>query len=680
MGSVQCAACGTAVNAGLLFCTTCGSRVGAAAPVDTELDVAPPAVAAEPVPRSEVPTRVEIPVAVGTSEFRRYRDGVLVSGSGARIAELPPGQAPLPLPYGSTDVLRSLGPYDLLSELGRGDTGVVYTAFSRLRAKPCAVKVMIAGEHASEADIQRFREAAARLAQLDHPNIVTVFDAGEDRGRAYFASRYVEGRSFRELMRDVHRTRTPDALEVAVRALAKTARVIQFAHDAGFVHCDIKPGNIIVDGEGEPHLTDFGIAKQRRADKAPLAAGATIVGTPSYMSPEQASGTAALIGPRSDVFSLGAVLYELCTGRPPFVGGESNDTISTIASLLSDAPEPASEVAARQLGWSLAPELEAICHRAIAQDPPARYPSAAALASDLEAWLSKRPVSVGPAGPAQTSRRSLAPGADPRLAKLAALAALAALLATAAGFALVVATTRADMTDATRGLAIDASVAQAATLRDAIEQHMLEGRPDLSRALVNTLRDGRDTRGIDVLRVDRTYAFTDQVTRFAVEARLGDSSALAWARDTWPELPAVVAALRDVALPAIARAPERKAATFAFDPREWEAFLARGEVLAYDSEVAGEPTITVLQPVSNDERCQACHGDVERGVYGLKNAVRAVLVVRRSRAALDQHLRSSEATTLGIGAGTLLGLLGLLWLAGRRSLTPRRPAGDPASD
>jgi serine/threonine protein kinase len=676
MGSVQCAACGTAVNATLLFCTACGSRVGAAAPSDTEQDIAPALLAAATAPRSEVPTRVEIPALTGTGEVRRYRDGVLVSADGARVEEVPAGQAPLPLPYASTDVLRRLGPYDLLSELGRGDTGVVYTAFSRPQAKPCAVKVMIAGEHATGADIQRFREAVARVAELEHPNIVTVFDAGEDRGRAYFASRFVEGRSLRDLMREVHRTRTASALEEAVRALAKAARVLQFAHDAGFVHCDIKPGNIIIDGEGESHLTDFGIAKQRRAEKAPLAAGATIVGTPSYMSPEQASGSAALISPLSDVFSLGAVLYDLCTGRPPFVGEGSNNTILTMASLLGHAPEPASKVAARQLGWSLAPELEAICHRAIAQDPPARYASAAAFALDLEAWLNRPPISVRSARAQPTPRRSAGTKAD---RKLAARVALAAVLALATGFTLVVATARTDTRQAVRALGIDAALAQATTLRSAIEQHMLQGRPDLSRALVDSLRAARNTGGIDVLRTDRSFAFTDQATRFAVEARLGDASALSWASERWPELPAVVRAFREVALPAIARAPERKAATFEFDPRAWEAFLARGEALAYDVDVAGEPTLTVLQPVPNDAKCQACHGDTEQGVYGMKNAVRAVLVVRRSRAVLEQRLRAGNVTALGIGAGTLLVLLGLLWFAVRRSGVLGRPSSEPPS-
>ncbi|MEZ4269087.1 MAG: serine/threonine-protein kinase [Myxococcota bacterium] len=689
MGSVQCAACGVTVKGTLLFCTACGSRVGPDAGSDTELDIAPPppsALAAGPAPgpepasapassptapTSEVPTRVEIPVVAGGGEFRRYRDGVIVGASGVRVAELPQGQAPLPLPYASTDVLRSLGPYDLLTEIGRGDTGVVYAAFSRPRAKPCAVKVMIAGEHATEADIRHFRAQAALGVELDHPNIVTVFDSGEERGRFYFAMRFVEGRSFRELMEEVHRTRAPDALERAVRALAKTARVIQFAHDAGFVHRDIKPGNIIVAANGEAHVTDFGIAKLRRGESVPAAA--PIVGTPSYMSPEQASGDASLLSPRSDVFSLGAVLYDLCTGRPPFVSESSNDTISTFASLLGETPEPASKVAARKLGWSLAPALEAICHRAIAQDPSARYPSAAALAVDLEAWLDKRPISAAPpvtsppvtAPPASASTgrraRAEAPSAvwKPR-------AVAAVVVALAVGFGLVAALTRADLREATRELAIDAALAEAATLQRAISQHMLQGRPDLARELVNTLRDAAATRGVDVVRVDRTLAFTDKVTRIAVEARLGDSSALAWSRDAWPELPGVVQTVKEVALPAIDRATPRKSATFEYDPREWDAFLARGQSFAYESESGGEPMLTVLQPIPNEPKCQACHGDVEQGIYGLKNSVRAVLVVRRSRAAVEQRARGNAGVTAGAAVATAVLLLGLLWFITRR--------------
>jgi serine/threonine protein kinase len=674
MGSVQCAACGASVPGSLTFCTTCGARLTLTEPAAPTASPAPGAPPSRPVAApSEAPTRPEMPIVVQASDLRRYSDDVLTTASGEAPSAALPGNIALALPYPSTDVLRRIGPYDLLSELGRGETGAVYAAFSRRLVRPCALRVMIAGEHAPEADIRRFQQRASRVAALDHPNIVTVFDSGEERGRFYFATRFVEGRAFRALIDDVHRTRSLDVLASAVRVLAKSARALHFAHEAGFVHCDIQPGNILVDAEGEPHITDFGIARQVRVDQLPTMPTATIAGTPSYMSPEQASGSAGLIGPRSDVFALGALLYDLCTGRPPFVSEASNDTISTIMSLLTEPPEPAAALAARQLGWSLAPDLEAICHKAIAQQPEARYSSAAALATALEAWLDKRaltataPLPLAPGAPASTRTRPPAPRRPPY-----ALVALVVAGLVAAGFGFVVSRYDAALDDSARELAVESALADAEVVERAIRQHMLEGRPDLTRSLVRELRAAPAARGIDVLRVDRTPAFNDLSTRLAVEARLAEPSQFAWAQSDWPALPAVVKSLREQAFPKILDDGPAEVAPFEYPTKAWDAMLARGLPVADDGPVGGQAALTVLKPIANDAPCQVCHGGVEQGVYGPKNAIRAVIAVRRSKATLAAQRSGHRAASAGAGIATALALLAALWLIARRHTRERR--------
>ncbi|MCB9730278.1 MAG: serine/threonine protein kinase [Deltaproteobacteria bacterium] len=710
MGSSQCAACGAPLEARLSFCTACGTRI-APPPEPASARVAPEPAAAQPPsaqpqaaplvpPNSEMPTRHDLPVLTDPPPpvsdtgkrgrrpvtgphraLRRYLDGVVVTPEGEEVADAPPDNHADPLPYASTDVLRRLGPYDLLREVGRGETGVVYVAFSRRLVKRCAVKVMLAGEHAPEDELRRLQADARDAGRLNHPNIVTVFDTGAERGRFYCAMPLIEGRSFRDQMLAAHRSLAPSDLAAAVRVLATISRAVDYAHERGVMHRDIKPGNILVDASGQPHLTDFGIARRRPAERsAGVAAG--VVGTPSYMSPEQAHGADDLVGAPSDVFSLGAVLYDLCTGRPPFVSQASpNDTITTIEQLLTRQAEPAGQAARRHLGWTLPPDLEAICHRAIAHDPAERYASAGALAADLEAWLEDRPVSARPVTRRERVRKWVSRNRS-RAAALAVTGTTLLVLASAFGFTAMRSLSAGR--EAVREALLDGALAEVGTLEQAIRMHMLEGRPDLARTLVQQLRKLTELDGVEVVRTDRTLAFSDLATRRAVQERLDGTNAVSWARDRWPGTVERVKTLREVALPAIDRAGEGPARRFQYEAAAWDSLLQRAQLVTREDEVLGERILTVLAPIANDEPCQVCHGDVEQGVYGLRNKVRAVLVVRRSLGESDALLGQARQTTLVVGATTAVALLALFALivrlagvGGRRGWRRRRAVWRP---
>ena len=293
-----------------------------------------------------------------------------------------PRRRPAPLVSGLSG--RTFGDFELLEEIGRGGMGVVYKAQQKGLDRVVALKMILRGEHATPGDLARFQVEAQAAGGLDHPNIVPVYAAGEHEGQAYFSMRHVEGETLSMLL-----ARGPLRARDAAALLATVARAVDFAHQKGILHRDLKPSNILLDASGVPHVTDFGLAKRVRADSDD-AAGLTqtggIVGTPAYMAPEQVSGRRGKTSPASDVYSLGVILYEMITGRPPFQAPTPVDTLLLV--LDQDPVRPG------LLNPKVDPDLELICLKCIQKEPDLRYASAAALAVDLEAYLSGDQLSV----------------------------------------------------------------------------------------------------------------------------------------------------------------------------------------------------------------------------------------------------------------------------------------------
>jgi WD40 repeat protein/serine/threonine protein kinase len=289
--------------------------------------------------------------------------------------------------------VRYFGDYELLQEIARGGMGVVYKARQTSLIRIVALKMILVGQLANAEDVRRFRTEAEAAARLDHPGIVPIFEVGQHEGQHYFSMAYVEGESLaHRVLRGVLPPRETAELT------KKIAQAISYAHIEGVIHRDLKPANVLIDKDGQPRVTDFGLAKrvttEPAAGSAPAVAEHTatgqVLGTPSYMPPEQAAGKIKEIGPLADVYSLGAILYCLLTGRPPF---QAASPLDTLLQVLSQEPVPP-----RQLDASIPRDLETICLKCLEKEPRKRYASAQELVDELRRFLDGQPIRARPVG------------------------------------------------------------------------------------------------------------------------------------------------------------------------------------------------------------------------------------------------------------------------------------------
>ncbi len=282
----------------------------------------------------------------------------------------------------TTHTGRVFGNYDVLEQIGQGGMGVVYQARQRGLGRVVALKLLLAGSRATQAEIKRFHTEAKAAATLKHPNVVAIHEVGEHEGQHYFSMDYVEGQSLAEVIR-----RTPLPAARAARYVRIIAEAIHYAHERGILHRDLKPHNVLIDAQDEPRITDFGLARQIDVESDLTISGA-VLGTPSYMPPEQAAGRRREIGPASDVYSLGAILYDLLTGRPPF---RAETPLDTLRQVIDTEPAPP-----RLVNRKVPRDLETICLKCLAKDPAQRYATAQELTDDLGRFLREEPIHARP--------------------------------------------------------------------------------------------------------------------------------------------------------------------------------------------------------------------------------------------------------------------------------------------
>jgi hypothetical protein len=307
--------------------------------------------------------------------------------------------------------------YEIVRELGRGGMGVVYQARHIKLNRPVALKMILAGSHAGAADLARFQTEAEAIARLRHPNIVQVYEVGEHEGKPFFSLEFCGGGSLEKKLNG-----TPLLPKEAASLVETLARAMQAAHGQKVIHRDLKPANVLLTEDGTPKITDFGLAK--KLDEAGQTQSGAVIGTPSYMAPEQAGGKSAEIGPGADVYALGAILYECLTGRPPFKAATALDTIVQV---VSDEPVPPA-----QLQPKTPRDLETICLKCLHKEPARRYVSAVALADDLHRFQNGEVIAARPVGRLERAAKWVR--RNRRLAGMAAVLLLTLLTATGVSF------------------------------------------------------------------------------------------------------------------------------------------------------------------------------------------------------------------------------------------------------
>lgn len=310
-----------------------------------------------------------------------------LAGMGLRLSDIDPsgpGEPSLKVQNSTpkNPSIRYFGDYELLGEIARGGMGVVYRARQVSLNREVAVKMLLFGEFSSAEFVRRFRIEAEAAASLQHPNIVAIHEIGEHEGQHYFSMDLVEGQTLAELI-----GHKPLPARSAAGMVKTIAEAIDYAHQRGVLHRDLKPSNVLVDASARPRITDFGLAKLVKADHERTSTG-DVLGSPSFMPPEQADRQRAPVGPHSDIYSLGAILYNLLTGRPPFMAETMRETLLQVID-----KEP---VSPRLLNPNVPRDLETICLKCLRKEPLARYATAAEVAQELERWLNGQSIRARP--------------------------------------------------------------------------------------------------------------------------------------------------------------------------------------------------------------------------------------------------------------------------------------------
>ena len=335
-----------------------------------------------PDPRPEPDVTTDLPAAKAETDHRE--DTSLATGAYTPSEKNDDFEVSVPKPPAP-----EIPGYEVLGELGRGGMGVVYHARQIGLNRLVALKMILAGSHASPSVLARFLAEAQAVARFQHPGIVQVFEVGEHDGLPFFSLEYVDGGT---LARKV--AKEPQPPRYAATVAERLARAIRYAHERGIIHRDLKPANILLAKDGTPKITDFGLAKEIEGESGVTQDG-QVLGTPSYMAPEQARGET--VGPLADVYALGAILYDLLTGRPPFSGSSILDTLDMVR---TREPVPPSQLTAK-----LPRDLDTICLKCLEKETAKRYATAGDLADDLQRYLEGRPIVARPVSRAEKAWR-----------------------------------------------------------------------------------------------------------------------------------------------------------------------------------------------------------------------------------------------------------------------------------
>jgi eukaryotic-like serine/threonine-protein kinase len=390
------------------------------------------------------PTEVRTLAEPSAGETISLRGG---ADTAVEIFQRPDGRNGESLARGSA--VHYFGDYETLDELGRGGMGIVYKARQISLNRTVALKLIRSGVLAGDDELRRFQNEAEAIAMLDHPGIVPAYEVGEHEGRRYLSMKLIEGDSLASGI-----ARYIDDPRATARLVAEAAEAVAHAHQRGILHRDLKPANLLIDPDGHPHVTDFGLAKRLVEDVEHTQSGA-ILGTPAYMSPEQAAGRRGSITTATDVYGLGAVLYALLAGKAPF---EGDSVVDMLRAVKEQPPKPPSRSNAR-----VPRDLETICLKCLEKDPRRRYPTSQALADDLHNWLDHRPITARRVGAVE--RAWLWSRRRPALAGL--LAALVLALAGATGLSIAYARQQAERARSERLLRMEATTERDRSARQA---------------------------------------------------------------------------------------------------------------------------------------------------------------------------------------------------------------------
>lgn len=391
-------------------------------------------------------------------------------------------------PEQSFGSFQRIGDYEIVEEIAHGGMGVVYRAVQLSLKREVAVKVMLAAEFANDAARKRFHREAESAAGLHHPNIVSIYDIGEEDGHPYFSMELIEGQNLADAGRE-----KPFAARDAARLIKTLAEAVQYAHEHGVLHRDLKPSNVLLDASGEPHITDFGLARQMEAG-ADITLTGQVLGTPSYMPPEQAEPKRGQSGAASDIYSVGAILYQLLTARPPFMAETLTQTLRLVAE-----GEP---VSPRLLNPGVPRDLETICLKCLEKDPHCRYATAQELADELNRFLKSEPIRARPISPPARLERWCR--RKPSLA-LALGSVMALLLVLAIGSPIAI-------------FRINRARKSAETAQHETQTQLYSALLEQARATVRSGELGHRVRTLDAIRRAATITNTAELRREAMAA------------------------------------------------------------------------------------------------------------------------------------------------------------------